>query len=263
MFGLSLVVLLATPTKWTMHFGALVPVGTALIVVAVHLFGRCCPPARRRPPAASPRPPSRGPRPPPSSCSWWAPSPGPGWNQVGLPVRPGRALEQRPAPGARPELLLDVPHPGRPRGRRRGRDRDLGAVRGPRGRAAPAGAVPAVGRPRGGRAGPAHRRAAAGQLRRGDPRAARQLLAGRRRGGHAGWAAVRAGGGAAGGDRPRRRACSRPRPGSPATRCSTGSSPCPTAARPPGRTWRWPAPGCPGGPPPATPARTARVRPAW
>ena len=39
-FGLSLVVLLATPTKWTMHFSALVPVGTALVVVAVHLFGR-------------------------------------------------------------------------------------------------------------------------------------------------------------------------------------------------------------------------------
>ncbi|MDT0275124.1 arabinosyltransferase domain-containing protein [Blastococcus goldschmidtiae] len=38
-FGLSLVVLMATPTKWTMHFSALVPVGTALIVVAVHLFG--------------------------------------------------------------------------------------------------------------------------------------------------------------------------------------------------------------------------------
>ncbi len=38
-FGLSLLVLLATPTKWTMHFSALVPVGTALVVVAVHLFG--------------------------------------------------------------------------------------------------------------------------------------------------------------------------------------------------------------------------------
>lgn len=38
--GLSLVVLLATPTKWTMHFSALVPVGTALIVIAVHLYGR-------------------------------------------------------------------------------------------------------------------------------------------------------------------------------------------------------------------------------
>jgi hypothetical protein len=42
-FGLSLVVLLATPTKWTMHFSALVPVGTALVVVAVHLFGRVTP----------------------------------------------------------------------------------------------------------------------------------------------------------------------------------------------------------------------------
>jgi arabinosyltransferase A/arabinosyltransferase B/arabinosyltransferase C len=39
-FGLSLVVLLATPTKWTMHFSALVPVGTALLVLAVHLYGR-------------------------------------------------------------------------------------------------------------------------------------------------------------------------------------------------------------------------------
>ncbi len=36
--GLSLVLLLFTPTKWTMHFGALVPVGTALLVLAVHLF---------------------------------------------------------------------------------------------------------------------------------------------------------------------------------------------------------------------------------
>jgi len=39
-FGLSLVVLLATPTKWTMHFSALVPVGTALLVLAVHLYRR-------------------------------------------------------------------------------------------------------------------------------------------------------------------------------------------------------------------------------
>ena len=39
-FGLSLVVLLATPTKWTMHFSALVPVGTALLVLAVHVYGR-------------------------------------------------------------------------------------------------------------------------------------------------------------------------------------------------------------------------------
>ncbi|WP_448627009.1 arabinosyltransferase domain-containing protein [Geodermatophilus sp. URMC 64] len=38
--GLSLVVLLFTPTKWTMHFGALVPVGTALIVLGLHLFDR-------------------------------------------------------------------------------------------------------------------------------------------------------------------------------------------------------------------------------
>lgn len=38
--GLSLVLLLFTPTKWTMHFGALVPVGAALLVVAVHLFSR-------------------------------------------------------------------------------------------------------------------------------------------------------------------------------------------------------------------------------
>ncbi|RBY80044.1 arabinosyltransferase [Blastococcus sp. TF02-09] len=38
--GLSVVVLLATPTKWTMHFSALVPVGTALLVVAVHLYAR-------------------------------------------------------------------------------------------------------------------------------------------------------------------------------------------------------------------------------
>ncbi|SDF42756.1 arabinosyltransferase B [Blastococcus aurantiacus] len=39
-FTLSLVVLLFTPTKWTMHFGAFVPVGAALLVIAVHSFGR-------------------------------------------------------------------------------------------------------------------------------------------------------------------------------------------------------------------------------
>jgi arabinosyltransferase A/arabinosyltransferase B/arabinosyltransferase C len=39
-FGLSLVVLLFTPTKWTMHFGGLVPVGTALIVIGLGLFDR-------------------------------------------------------------------------------------------------------------------------------------------------------------------------------------------------------------------------------
>ena len=39
-YALSLVVLLFTPTKWTMHFGAFAPVGTALLVVAVHAFGR-------------------------------------------------------------------------------------------------------------------------------------------------------------------------------------------------------------------------------
>jgi hypothetical protein len=39
-FTLSLVVLLFTPTKWTMHFGAFVPVGAALLVLAVHSFGR-------------------------------------------------------------------------------------------------------------------------------------------------------------------------------------------------------------------------------
>jgi arabinosyltransferase A/arabinosyltransferase B/arabinosyltransferase C len=38
--GLSLVVLLFTPTKWTMHFGVLVPVGAALVLLGVHLFGR-------------------------------------------------------------------------------------------------------------------------------------------------------------------------------------------------------------------------------
>jgi arabinosyltransferase A/arabinosyltransferase B/arabinosyltransferase C len=39
-FALSLIVLLFTPTKWTMHFGAFVPVGTALVVLGVHLFGQ-------------------------------------------------------------------------------------------------------------------------------------------------------------------------------------------------------------------------------
>ena len=76
-FGLSLVVLLATPTKWTMHFSALVPVGTALLVLAVHLYGRESAGPRRAGPG-SPRPPSPAPRPRPSSCSWWARSPGPG-----------------------------------------------------------------------------------------------------------------------------------------------------------------------------------------
>ena len=37
--ALSLVVLLFTPTKWTLHFGAFAGIGTALTVVAVHLFG--------------------------------------------------------------------------------------------------------------------------------------------------------------------------------------------------------------------------------
>jgi arabinosyltransferase A/arabinosyltransferase B/arabinosyltransferase C len=39
-FGLFLLLLLFTPTKWTMHFGVFVPAGTALIVLSVHLFGR-------------------------------------------------------------------------------------------------------------------------------------------------------------------------------------------------------------------------------
>jgi hypothetical protein len=39
-FGLSLLLLLFTPTKWTMHFGAFVPVGTALIVLGLQLFDR-------------------------------------------------------------------------------------------------------------------------------------------------------------------------------------------------------------------------------
>jgi arabinosyltransferase A/arabinosyltransferase B/arabinosyltransferase C len=39
-FGLSLAVLLFTPTKWTMHFGALAPLGAALIVLACGLFAR-------------------------------------------------------------------------------------------------------------------------------------------------------------------------------------------------------------------------------
>jgi hypothetical protein len=38
--GLSLLVLLFTPTKWTLHFGAFVSTGTALVLVAVHLFSR-------------------------------------------------------------------------------------------------------------------------------------------------------------------------------------------------------------------------------
>ncbi|MGY1772969.1 arabinosyltransferase domain-containing protein [Blastococcus sp. SYSU D00813] len=39
-FGLSLVVLLFTPTKWTLHFGALAPLGTALVVLACTAFDR-------------------------------------------------------------------------------------------------------------------------------------------------------------------------------------------------------------------------------
>jgi hypothetical protein len=52
--GLSLVVLVATPTKWTMHFGALVPLGTALILVALHLFGEVRPAGAASPPGRVP-----------------------------------------------------------------------------------------------------------------------------------------------------------------------------------------------------------------
>ncbi|WP_138760890.1 arabinosyltransferase domain-containing protein [Modestobacter altitudinis] len=46
--ALSLVVLLFTPTKWTMHFGAFAGTGTALVVVAVHLYATNREPAAER-----------------------------------------------------------------------------------------------------------------------------------------------------------------------------------------------------------------------
>jgi hypothetical protein len=46
--ALSLVVLLFTPTKWTMHFGAFAGTGTALILVAVHLYATNREPADER-----------------------------------------------------------------------------------------------------------------------------------------------------------------------------------------------------------------------
>ncbi len=262
-FGLSLVVLVATPTKWTMHFGALVPIGTALILMALHLFGTVQPAgasssAGRVSTAALARTAAAtvvvlmvG------AQSWARPQP------VGLPVRPRRALERRPAPGVRPQLLLDVPHPGRARGRRRGRDRDLGAVRGPRGRAASRWRG-SCRRPASWRSGsscsPSPCSWAASSWRPASSAAATHWAPTRR----PRWVGSRAGWRRSCGWRPTPpRACSRPRPGSPAPPCSTGSSRCPTAERRPGRTSRWPAPGCPGGPPPATAARTARVRPAW
>ena len=46
--ALSLVVLLFTPTKWTMHFGAFAGTGTALVLVAVHLYATNRQPADER-----------------------------------------------------------------------------------------------------------------------------------------------------------------------------------------------------------------------